>query len=158
MIETLPKVVHEHHDALVPHIDALAQIADKIGKVPVEEIERLVAAEHHFIVGQLVPHMEHAESAVYPQLERLMQNRHSMTPMRSEHQALRGYISELGAALGHTAGFGTQMRLRRLLYRMYAMIKIHLAEEEAYIDILERNLSEAETAEIARGLAHAMAD
>lgn len=158
MIETLPKVVHEHHDALLPHVNALAEIADQIGKIPTEELERRLEQEHHFIVSQLVPHMEQAETAVYPQLERLMQNRHSMTPMRSEHAHLRRYIAELGGLRGHLGGFGAQMRLRRVMFRMYALIKTHLAEEEAYMAVLERNLSEAEAEEIARGLAHAMAD
>ena len=158
MMETLPETVHEHHEALLPHINALAEIADSIGKVPTEELERRLEEEYHFIVAQLVPHMEQAEAAVYPQLERLMQNRHSMTPMRSEHEHMRRYIAVLGTLRGHTAGFGAQMRLRRVLFRMYALIKTHLAEEEAYMAVLERNLSEAEAEEIARGLAHAMAD
>jgi hypothetical protein len=158
MIETLPKIVHEHHDALLPHVNALAEIAERIGRVPHEELERLVETEHHFIVAQLVPHMEHAESAVYPQLERLMQNRHSMTPMRTEHQTIRRYVDELGTLRGHSAGFGAELRLRRVLYRLFALLKTHLAEEEAYIAVLERNLSPAEADEIARGMAHAMAD
>jgi hypothetical protein len=158
MIDTLPKVVHEHHDALLPHVDALADIADKIGKIPTDELEKLVATEHVFVVTQLVPHMEHAEGAVYPQLERLFQNRHSMTPMRKEHGYLRRYVDEIGELRGHLGGFGAQLRLRRVLYRMFALMKTHLAEEEAYIAVLERNLSPAELEEIAHGLEHATAD
>jgi hypothetical protein len=158
MIETLPSVVHRHHAALLPHINALAEIADQIGKLGADELAQRIEAEHHFIVGQLIPHMEQAELTVYPELERLMQNRHSMTPMRHEHDVLRRLIFELGTSRGHLSGFGAQMRLRRLLYRMYALIKTHLGEEEAYVDILRRNLSPAEAEDVARGLAHATAD
>jgi len=158
MIETLPGVVHQHHAALLPHVNALAEIADQVGKLTVDELSERVEWEHKFMVGQLIPHMEQAEAAIYPELERLMQNRHSMTPMRHEHAVLRRLIAELGASRGHITGFGAQLRLRRLLFRMYALIKIHLGEEEAYIDILRRNLSPAEAAEVARGLAHATAD
>jgi hemerythrin-like domain-containing protein len=158
VVDTLPKVVHEHHDVLIPHVNALAEIADKIGTIPNDELQRLVATEHDFIVTRLVPHMQHAESAIYPALERLLQNRHSMTPMRREHGYLRRYTEELGQLKAHVGNFGTQLRLRRVLYRMFALIKTHLAEEEAYIAVLERNLSPAETEEIARGLDHAMAD
>ena len=154
----LPAVGHEHHAALLPHVDALNDLAGELDSPGVANFHVRLAAEHGFIVGQLVPHMERAEATLYPELERLMQNRHSMTPMRHEHAVLRRLITELGASRGHITGFGAQLRLRRLLFRMYALIKIHLGEEEAYIDILRRNLSPAEAAEVARGLAHATAD
>ena len=53
---------------------------------------------------------------------------------------------------------GIQLRLRRVLYRMYALLKVHLAEEDAYLGVLEHNLSPEEEDELARSMAHAMAD
>jgi hemerythrin-like domain-containing protein len=105
-----------------------------------------------------VPHMEQAEATIYPQLERLLQNRHSMTPMRREHAQLRQMIDELGEKRWSLVGLEGQLRLRRTLYRMFATFKIHLAEEEAYLDVLRSNLSEAEIEQLARGLAHATAE
>jgi hypothetical protein len=110
------------------------------------------------IITQLVPHMEQAEAMLYPQLERLMQNRHSMTPMRREHELMRRLIAEMGLAADRPFGFGEQMRLRRLLFRMFGLIRSHLAEEEAYIDELRGNLSSAEADALALGLAHAMSE
>lgn len=158
MIDTLPKVAHQHHAALLPHINALAEIADSIGQVSTDVLAERIAAEQRFINQQLVPHMQQAESAVYPQLERLMQNRHSMTPMRREHEFLRGLIDEFAAVDIRNASFGVKFRLRRILYRMVALIKTHLAEEEEYIRVLQGNLSPAEADELARHLEHATAD
>jgi hypothetical protein len=158
MTVTLPKVAHEHHDALLPHVDALAELADAIGKSPSNELTERLAKEHEFITTQLVPHMERAEATLYPALERLLQNRHSMTPMRREHELVRRLIGELGDLRGRSAEFGVQLRLRRVLYRLYAILKVHLAEEEAYVAILDRNLSADQTEELARGMAHATAD
>ena len=158
MTHTLPRVVHEHHEELSPHVDALAAIADDIGKVPADELAERIRKEHAFITGQLVPHMQLAEATLYPELERLLQNRHSTTPMRREHEILRRMIDELGELPARSSQFGAQLRLRRILYRMYASMKVHLAEEEAYVGILERNLSPQETDELARGLAHATVD
>lgn len=158
MIHTLPKVAHEHHDILLPHVDALAAIADAIGKAPADEIAERLAAEHRFITAQLVPHMERAEETLYPTLERLFQNRHSMAPMRREHELLRRLIAEMAELRTRTPELGIQLRLRRVLYRMYALLKTHLAEEEAYLGVLERNLSREEEDELARGMAHATAD
>jgi hypothetical protein len=157
-MHTLPKVAHEHHDVLVPHVDALAAIADDIGTAQPAELSARLEAEHRFITSQLIPHMERAEETLYPQLERLMQNRHSMTPMRREHQELRALIDELAKLRTQSLGFGARLRLRRVLFRMYAILKIHLAEEDAYVGVLDRNLSADEEEELARALAHATAD
>lgn len=158
MAQTLPLVVHEHHEALTPHVDALAAIADAIGTVPSDELAERVRAEHAFIVAQLVPHMEQAELTLYPELERLLQNRHSMAPMRREHELVRKLVLELGEIPVGSGGLAAELRLRRILYRIYASMKVHLAEEEAYLAILERNLSAEESNELARGLRHATAE
>jgi hemerythrin-like domain-containing protein len=158
MIHALQGVAHGHHDALVPHVDALAAIADEIGRGSSADLAERLAAEHRFITAQLVPHLEQAEQTLYPALERLLQNRHSMTPMRREHELLRKLIAELAELRTRPMEFGVQLRLRRVLYRMYAMLKIHLAEEQAYLTVLEHNLSREEEDELAHGMAHAMAD
>ena len=158
MIHALQGVAHEHHDALLPHVDALDAIADGIGTSSPHEVAERLAAEHHFLSAQLIPHMEQAEQTLHPVLERLMQNRHSMTPMRREHEQLRRLIDELGGLRVQPMEFGVQLRLRRVLYQMYALLKVHLAEEDAYLGVLEHNLSREEEDELARGMAHAMAD
>jgi Mn-dependent DtxR family transcriptional regulator len=38
------------------------------------------------------------------------------------------------------------------------MLRVHLAEEELYLRVLDHNLSEAEKDELARGIEHAMAE
>jgi hypothetical protein len=153
----LPAVGHEHHAALLPHVDALNDLAGELDSPGVANFHVRLAAEHGFIVGQLVPHMERAEATLYPELERLMQNRHSMTPMRREHEELRGLIAELGGFTGRELTLSVRLRLRRVLYRMYALLKTHLAEEEAYMGLLERNLSEHEQEELGRAMEHATA-
>jgi len=157
-MHALPRVAHEHHDVLVPHVDALVAIADSIGTAPAAEVADRLDAELRFITGQLVPHMERAEQTLYPELERLMQNRHSMTPMRREHELLRALIAELGKLRSQPMEFGVQLRLRRILYRMHAILKTHLAEEDAYIGVLDHNLSPEEGDELARAMAHATSD
>jgi hypothetical protein len=99
--------------------------------------------------------MDQAETTLYPQLERLMQNRHSMTPMRREHEEVRGLIRELGALVDRELTLGTRLRLRRVLLRLYAIVKIHMGEEQAYIGVLDHNLSPDEQVALAKALEHA---
>ena len=48
--------------------------------------------------------------------------------------------------------------LRRVLYRLYSLLKVHLAEEEMYLRVIERELSAAEKDALARGMDHAAAE
>jgi hypothetical protein len=54
-------------------------------------------------------------------------------------------------------GPGDDLALRRILYRLYAILKVHLAEEELYLGVIEHDLSEAEKDALARGMEHAAA-
>jgi hypothetical protein len=50
---------------------------------------------------------------------------------------------------------GDEIGLRRVLYRLFAMLKVHLAEEELYLGVLDRNLSAEEKDALAQGIDHA---
>ena len=158
---TLPVIASEHRERIDPHVEQLPRLADMIGKTLPETLMARFDEEYAFIVGTLVPHMQTIEASLYPRLEQLMQNRHSMAPMRREHQELATAVSSLdgyrklvdGCALGKAEGMG----LRRVLYRLYAILKVHLAEEDAYLALLERNLSAEELDTLALGIEHAIA-
>jgi iron-sulfur cluster repair protein YtfE (RIC family) len=151
---------HEHHQRIMAMLDGIPALAGMLDERPQPtRLGERFASLHAFITSTLLAHMDVVEANVYPELERLMQNRHSMTPMRREHEEVKGLIERLGTfgqsvqagALGPSASIG----LRRVLYRLYALLKVHLAEEEEYLRVLEHNLSEDEQAELARGLEHA---
>jgi iron-sulfur cluster repair protein YtfE (RIC family) len=154
---------HEHHERIITMIDGLPALADMLDQRPrPARFEERFRSVHAFIKGTLLPHMEVVESTLYPELDRLMQNRHSMTQMRREHDDIKGLVERLGTfgdaisadALGPAGSIG----LRRVLYRLYAMLKVHLAEEEEYLRVLEHNLSDDEQGQLVRGLEHAVAE
>ena len=133
-----------------------------IGQVDPAAFKASFELECRFVTGQLVPHMEAIETALYADLERVMDGRHSMTPMREEHALLRHLISSLcGYRAQLLAGDLTDadaIGLRRVLYRLYAILKVHLAEEEQYLSVLDHALSDAEKDVLARGIEHAVAE
>jgi len=159
---SLRSTSQDHHARLVPHVDRLLVLAEMIGRVDCSAIHDVFEEEYGFVVGQLVPHIEAIEKALYPQLERLMDQRHSMAPMRQEHVVMRELIEELGRYRGHVAGCSWDtvegLALRRALYRLHSILKVHLAEEELYLSVLDHNLTDAEKDGLARGLDHAMAE
>lgn len=152
----------EHHAILLPHVDRLLVLADLVGQVDCAALHALFEEEHAFVVRQLVPHMEAVEKTLYGRLEELMGGRHSMGPMREEHQAMNRLVDELGQYRQHVDGCTWSavegMALRRALYRLHSILKVHLAEEELYLGVLDQNLSEDEKDTLARGIDHAMAE
>jgi hypothetical protein len=150
-----------HHAQLLPHVERLLVLADMVGQVDCSGIHAMFEEEYEFIVGQLVPHMEAVERTLYDRLEELMGGRHSMAPMRQEHEVVKRLVEELGGYRRHADGCRWSsiegMALRRALYRLHSILKVHLAEEELYLGVLEQGLGEEEKAELARGIDHATA-
>ncbi len=140
-MRSLPETAHEHRNRIEAHVDRLPELAEMIGRVSPDEFASSFEVECGFIVGELVPHMEAIEKSLYRQLEQLMGNRHSMTPMRREHDQLRGLFKSLceyrREAAGGTLDQAGEVGLRRVLYRLYSILKVHLAEEELYLRVLE---------------------
>lgn len=152
----------EHSARLLPHVDRLLVLADMVGQVECAALHALFEEEHAFIVGRLVPHMEAIERTLYDRLETLMGGRHSMAPMREEHRAVGRLVEELGRYRQHVDGCTWSavegMALRRALYRLHAILKVHLAEEDLYLGVLDRQLTDAEKDQLARGIEHATAE
>src|SRR5450759_3656524 len=161
-MRSLPETAHEHHDRIGAHVDRLPELAQMIGRVSPEEFAESFEVECSFIVGQLVPHMEAIETPLSGQLEKLMGTRHSLAPTRREHEQLRGLFRSLceyrKQAAGGSMDQSDEIGLRRVLYRLYAILKVHLAEEELYISVLDRYLSDEEKDALARGIDHAVAE
>lgn len=158
MTASLPQVSLEHHDRLMRHVDTMPALGDLVGVAPVAELRPGVDELVAFLDGLLLPHMEAAEHTLYPELERMLQNRHSMTPMRREHDEIRQLVTELARLQArldpgplHT---GETVALRRAIFRLYAMLKVHLAEENLYLGIIEHGVSAAAAEKLASAMDH----
>ena len=88
----------------------------------------------------------------------MLQNRHSMTPMRREHDEIRQLVAELvrlqlrlDAGPLHTS---ETVALRRVIFRLYALLKVHLAEEQLYLGIIEHGVSPEAAEKLAAALDH----
>jgi hypothetical protein len=159
---SLRATTQDHHAKLLPHVDRLLDLAEMIGQVDCAAIHDTFDAEYAFIVAQLVPHIEAIERTLYARLEELMERRHSMAPMRQEHVVMRQLIEELGRYRRHaeqcTWDTIEGLALRRALYRLHSILKVHLAEEELYLAVLDQSLTDDEKDALARGIDHAMAE
>jgi hemerythrin-like domain-containing protein len=156
MSQTLPQVAHEHHERILYHVDGMPELADRLLTARADDVRAPMDELSAFLTGTLLPHVDAAERTLYPELERLFQNRHSMAPMRREHEEVRRLVRELAAMTAeldagrHT--LGRTLAIRRVMFQLYALLKVHLAEEDAYLRIVDHGV----TADVADLLAAAM--
>jgi iron-sulfur cluster repair protein YtfE (RIC family) len=159
MTATLPQVSVEHHQRLMHQVDRMPAVGDMVGAAPLAELGPKVDEMSTFLTGLLVPHMDTAEQTLYPELERLLQNRHSMTPMRREHGEIRKLVADLGRLQkgldGGRLPTGDAVALRRVIFRLYALLKVHLAEEQLYLGIIEQGTSPESADALAAAMEHA---
>ena len=162
MTSSLPHVAHEHHERLMTHVDTMPALGDMLLTAKPDALRAPIAEMDTFLSGLLVPHLEAAEAALYPELERMMQNRHSMTPMRREHAEIRKLAGDFHT-VGHevtemSPSLARSLALRRIVFRLYALLKIHLAEEELYVGIVNKGVTTEVSDLLAAALDHPVAD
>jgi iron-sulfur cluster repair protein YtfE (RIC family) len=157
--QSLQQAAHVHHELLLEHVDPIPAAADLLlvaRDAPVG-LQDLSA----FLHGTLLPHMEAAERAVYPELERMLQHRHSMSSMRVEHDEIRRLVDEFVALAAEVRdsrlSVGRRLALRRVMFRLYALLKVHLAEEEAYVRLVDHGTGEEMSEALAAAIAHPVA-
>lgn len=158
-MSSLPETGHEHHERIREHIDRLPELADMLEQRPVpEEFGPRFAAECDFMTGTLLPHIEVVEQSVYPELERLQQNKHSMAPLRREHDEMREIVAQMKTYKGRVEAGDLKptmaLEMRRMCIRFYALVKTHIGEEQEYLRVLQGNLSEGEQATVEAALGH----
>jgi iron-sulfur cluster repair protein YtfE (RIC family) len=163
----LTRVSHAHHDVLMGYANQLNDLAGCLSGDCLDTAGLLNAAPklreaHHALLTRLIPHMETVEAAVYPTLERFVADRPISVPMAAEHQEIRRLVSALGKETSESslerADRSTVLLLRRILLRLYVLLKTHLAEEELYLPILEDRLTPMHEAALARALDHLAAE
>jgi iron-sulfur cluster repair protein YtfE (RIC family) len=154
---TLPQRVRDEHRELKARIELLRTVADSIGSATTESIREGVGQAYTFLIHQLIPHAQAEEQVLYPTVGRLLRAVEATETMSRDHLEVIRLTEELEALRLHlfytVVSEADEQALRRVLYGLYAIIKLHLAkEEEIYLPILEARLPASEV----HGLVEAM--
>ena len=96
---------------------------------------------HRFLVEELAPHEEAEESQLYPVLSRVLGGSDPTGPMSRAHVEIAHLIRRLGGLLDDIDGEPDdqdQRELRRVLYGLYAVLRLHFAQEdEGYLSLAD---------------------
>lgn len=149
--------LRDEHAHLLPHIETLRTTADTVGHTSPDVLGTALAGLRRFLADHLIPHAEMEERLLYPAVGRVMGAAESTATMSREHVEIGRLARELGA-LGETAGELDEERqaaLRRVLYGLYTLVKVHFAkEEEIYLPLLEKRLPAQEAEALLAELKH----
>jgi iron-sulfur cluster repair protein YtfE (RIC family) len=155
----LTQPLRDEHKELFPHVDQIRQVAESVGEASIEDIQHGVEQVHDFLANHLKPHAEAEDEALYPVIQKVLGSPDATKTMSRDHIEVGRYIEELALLKKEISGAVlTSLQaqsLRRVLFGVYALVKVHFAkEEEVYLPILDKRL----TPEAAQEMFEAMED
>ncbi len=149
----LTQPLREEHKELLPHIEAIRAAADAIGETPLSELRPQIDEVYDFLAYHLLPHAQAEEAALYPVVGKVMGAPEATGTMSRDHVEVDRLIDELGQIRSGVSGStltAAQIKgLRRVLYGLYTLVKVHFTkEEEVYLPILDARLTPDEARQL----------
>ncbi len=145
----LMQPLRDEHQELYPSVEELRSAADAIHEKMSAAERDLVEQAYAFLEHHLLPHAQAEEKALYPMVQKVMGAPAATATMSRDHAAVDQLVGELRTLRGEITGrdlSAEEVRdLRRILYGLYTLVKVHFAkEEEVYLPLLEERLTAAE--------------
>lgn len=157
-MSTFTQHIKKEHAELFPHVEQLRITADAVGSTSADVLRELTEACLRFIVHDLVPHARMEDEIIYGAVGKILGSPESTATMSRDHVEVSRYAEELSTVHGVLVAEDrlteeTSRNLRRVLYGLYAIVKLHFAkEEEVYSALLAAKLNEADEKELLRRL------
>ncbi len=143
----------DEHKELYPHIETLklagVAVHGTINQAGLDLIDEAI----EFLTTHLLPHAQAEEAALYPVVQKVMGSSHGTATMSRDHVEVERLTQELVALRKKVSageiGMTLANDLKRVLYGLYTLVKVHFAkEEEVYLPLLDANLSVKEAREM----------
>lgn len=130
------------HRELWPFIDQLRSLADRLDALEPAVVLAEAQRIGRILTGQLLPHEAAEEAAFYPIVARLLGAADATGTMSRAHAEIVHQTRVFCRLLEDLAPEGPQAEdlpeLRKLLYGLYAILRLHFAQENAdYLSLIE---------------------
>lgn len=127
----------KEHREFAPELQRIRSVADRMDALPPEELRTELEAVRVFLCDRLPLHEEEEEAAVYPVVASLLGGEDPMSSMARAHveisHLVRVYQQLLSEMLPEGPDSDDLVDLRRVLYGLHAILRLHFAQEdEAY--------------------------
>jgi Hemerythrin HHE cation binding domain len=138
------------HRVLRPGLDRIRAAAGTLGSRPAAGAIAEVRAVHQWLISELLPHEEAENQQLYPALQAALGGDATGTMSRAhiEIHHLVGRLGRLLAEVGHADPDADDVReLQQALYGLYAVLRLHFAQEEEGFFSLVEDLDAATSAQ-----------
>jgi iron-sulfur cluster repair protein YtfE (RIC family) len=154
---SLTQPLRDEHKELFPHIESLKTAGMAVHAALSQASLNQIDQSYKFLTAHLLPHAQAEEAALYPVVQKVMGSPYATSTMSRDHVEVERLTRELAELRGQisTAEIGAKQanELKRVLYGLYTLVKVHFAkEEEVYLPLLDAKL----TSEEARQMFEAM--
>jgi heavy metal translocating P-type ATPase len=128
------------HQELLPVVNRNRTVADRLDASDAAAALADVRAVHAFLVDDLLPHEANEEASFYPVIAETLGGEDPTAAMVRGHVEIAHLVRVLGRLLDELPpegpGADDLPELRRVLYGLYAILRLHFAqEEEAYLSL-----------------------
>lgn len=139
------------HRELWPDVDRIRRVADGLDELSPEARYDALEEVRRFLVERLVPHEREEDARMYPVVAKVLGGEDPTGTMTRAHLEIahlsRLFVRQLEAMAGDGPSPDDLRDLRRILYGLYAILRLHFAqEEEAYLSYEEERLGSHERA------------
>lgn len=146
---TITQPLRDEHKELMPHVEILRQAGDSIREVLTASDRDLIDKACTFLTHHLIPHAHAEEKALYPVVRKVMGAEEGTATMSRDHIEVERLTKELELLRSQTTQTKITKQqtnsLRRVLYGLYALVKVHFAkEEEIFLPLLDAHLQPEE--------------
>ena len=130
------------HAGLLPDLARIRTVADALDRSRPTESLAMLREVHRFLTEELGPHEAEEDQLLYPVLARVLGGKDPTGTMSRAHVEIAHLIRRLGRVLDDMGADGPDdddiVELRRLLYGLYAILRLHFAQEdEGYLTLAD---------------------
>ena len=148
-MSSLTQPLRDEHKELYPQVEVLRLAGDAINTSLTSSAYTKIEEAYNFLTQQLLPHAQAEDKALYPMVQKAMGSPQATATMSRDHLEVARLTEELGTLRVHKSQLTITsiqaMALRRVLYGLYTLLKLHFAkEEEIYLPLLDAELTSDE--------------
>jgi heavy metal translocating P-type ATPase len=129
------------HERLIPQLDGLREVADALDTRSVADGLRSLHETEAFLVDEVLPHEANDETVIYPRMAEILPGEDPMATMSRAHREIFHLVELFQRQVADLPGSGpapADIRdLRRTLYGLHAILKLHFDQEEELYASLE---------------------
>jgi iron-sulfur cluster repair protein YtfE (RIC family) len=150
---SITQPLRDEHKDLYPYVETLRQAGDLVNESLTSQAHERIEEAYNFLTRQLLPHAQAEDKALYPVVQKVMGAEQATATMSRDHLEVARLTEELGTLRVHRSQLSITsiqaVALRRVLYGLYALVKVHFAkEEEVYLPLLDDKLTPKEAHEM----------